>query len=267
MRRGLRQEAASETAKRNLQAQVVTNMSRAIVVLLLGVLIAILLAAGLRRFLRGKRFQFTLRTLLIVTVLISLAFASIRWWLSLNVAETVWLPPASAAARQLVPKAGVVYDGEEYQVRFTPRRRDVYELTETVRKKQGKFPGVHSYLWDHAKQQVELAGDEEAGLQSMLRALQEADVLRSGQFAIWGRVVDDEGRPVAGATVDLMGPYVYVNHFQTRDDGSFAMPLRGPPASSGYYLRIRYGDDQRMRTPQFTLSASKPERVAEIRVK
>jgi hypothetical protein len=66
--------------------------------------------------------------------------------------------------------------------------------------------------------------------------------------------------------VDLMGGYVYINHFQTRADGTFTMPIKAPPRD-GYYLRIRYGDEKRMRTPRFSLSASEPERVSLIRVR
>jgi hypothetical protein len=88
-------------------------------------------------------------------------------------------------------------------------------------------------------------------------------------------VVDKAGRGIGGATVDLMGPFVFVNHFQTRDDGTFTMPLRdgnsNAPAGRGYYLRIRAKEETaesplRWHSASFSLDPRNPELVVEILV-
>jgi hypothetical protein len=60
-----------------------------------------------------------------------------------------------------------------------------------------------------------------------------------------------------------------INCFETRDDGTFTMVLQdpggsGPPAGSGYYLRVRASDDseqapKRWDTPSFLISPAESE--------
>jgi hypothetical protein len=89
-------------------------------------------------------------------------------------------------------------------------------------------------------QQVDYRSSSRAELEAVLDAVRRADVLHPEQdeSVIFGIVVDGDGKPVGGATVDLMGPNVYINHFLTRDDGTFHMPITVPPGR-GYHLRIR----------------------------
>ena len=85
---------------------------------------------------------------------------------------------------------------------------------------------------------------------------------------IRGRVVDRSGKPVPRAMIDLLGGYVFINFFQTRDDGTFTMPLSdagmSAPAGSSYYLQVRDEKDSaktpiRWNTPSFSLSPTTPE--------
>ena len=235
--------------------------------LLLPFVVLILLIAGLVTLAVARkrvRLRFSLRSLLIFTALVALVLGAVSWWRSLGVAETTWLAPSSAAARQLEPQPEIVREGKEFKLTFSPKRRAVQELTDAVKKEHGELPGDHGCRWEHQRQQVEITAEEEAALEGRAEALEEADVLRPGTFVIRGRVEDRQGRPVPDATVDLAG--VYVNYCRTRADGTFTMPIQAPPRS-GYYLRIRYGVEKRMRTPSFSLSTSEPERVVLIRVR
>ena len=226
--------------------------------LLIGGVVALAVAT------KRLRLRFSLRTLLIFVTLVAVALGAGSWWRSLGVAETAWLEPSSAAARQLEPQPVVAAEGEEFKLTFSPKRRAVQELTDAVKKEHGELPGQHGCRWDHQRQQVEITAEEEAALEGRAEALEKADSLQPGTFVIRGRVEDRQGRPVPDATVDLAG--VYVNYCRTRADGTFTLPIQAPPGS-GYYLRIRYGDEKRMRTSSFSLSASEPERVVLIRVR
>ncbi len=117
-------------------------------------------------------------------------------------------------------------------------------------------------------EQIDLESDSRAYLQQYLACFDKADVPKPGLRVIHGRLEDSAGQPVGGAIVDLLGPYVYINHFQTRSDGTFAMPIEAPPGS-GYRLRIRYGGEtkKRMETPSFSLADNPSELMLIVRVR
>lgn len=115
--------------------------------------------------------------------------------------------------------------------------------------------------------QIVASFDDEESAEFQLKALRELDKPPAGEFLFRGRIVDAAGEPVAAAIVDLLGPWVFVNHFRTRDDGTFVMPLStktgSPPAKWGYYLRIRAADEtadkhHRWNTMRFSLNPSEP---------
>jgi hypothetical protein len=67
--------------------------------------------------------------------------------------------------------------------------------------------------------------------------------------------------------------FVLIDHFETRDDGTFAMSLNdggmSAPAGGGYYLRVRAAEESaerlvRWNTPGFTLDPQNRERLALI---
>jgi hypothetical protein len=110
---------------------------------------------------------------------------------------------------------------------------------------------------------------DRAALEAFVDALKTADTPDPTTYAIHGRVLRSDGRPLPDATVDLLGPYVYINHFTTRDDGTFTMFIQAPP-QPGYSLRVRFrrwNENQEVSTPSFSLHPEDRELAVVIRVK
>ncbi len=95
-------------------------------------------------------------------------------------------------------------------------------------------------------------------------------------IVIRGRVVDRQGQPLRRATIDLQGPFVFVNCFHADDDGYFVMPLVDsiglrPPPGQGYSLRVRDQYDSvksplRWESVSFSLDPATPELAVVIAV-
>lgn len=180
-----------------------------------------------------------------------------------------WLVLGSAEAARLFPSARVrPLENGAYGFTYYVRARNVQTLV--------RDPTVTAAIMrkvDRATIDVE-ANDAETA-QSQLKALADADALKPGTCVIRGRVVDSNNEPVVRGTIDLMGPFVFINHFQTRDDGTFTMPLEDggmiPPARRGYYLRVRAPGDSietplRWHTASFSLDLANPVRDVLIRI-
>lgn len=214
--------------------------------------------------------QFSLRSLLIATFLLAVLLAGWFGYRRATLARLTWLPLSSPKAEALFP-VETVQATTEGQFRFTYHSR---------RKRLGSHPvptGFSGRLsFRDNGQTLSAETDSEAAAHNLLQSVRDADVLPTGRQVIRGRVVDRKGRPLAGAIVDLMGPFVFINHFQTRDDGTFTLTLEDggglrPPPGSGYYLRIRAPEETaerhvRWNTPRFALDPAEPERVALITV-
>lgn len=213
--------------------------------------------------------QFSLRSLLIATFLLAVLLAVWFGYRRATMAQLTWLPLGSPEAEALFP-VETVQTTTEGQFRFAYHSR---------RKRLGNHPvptGFSGRLsFRDNGQTVSAETDSEGAAHELLQSVRDADVLPTGRQVIRGRVVERKGRPLAGASVDLMGPFVFINHLRTRDDGTFTMVLEygglTPPLGSGYYLRIRSADETaeqhvRWQTPTFALDAAHPERVALITV-
>jgi hypothetical protein len=212
--------------------------------------------------------RFSLRTLLLVTALVAIALVS---WLEYRQAyfcQIRWLTPGSAAANSLFPITEIrqLSDGT-HRFTYYMRHRDVQSLMSSAVLKRGDFE------LQTTEQSIEMKSPDVEMLKKSLQALNAADKRKPGTFVIRGRVIDRNGKPVAGATVDLMGSFVLINYFDTRDDGTFTMPLYdagGPtvPAGSGYYLCVRPTDRSEYPPPwnttTFSLSPDNPELDIEI---
>jgi len=212
--------------------------------------------------------QFSLRSLLIATFLLAVLLAGWFGYRRATMAQLTWLPLGSPEAEALFP-VETVQTTTEGQFRFTYHSR---------RKRLGNHPVPTGFLgrlsFRDNGQTLSAETDSEVAAHELLQSVRDADVLPTGRQVIRGRVVNRKGRPLAGAIVDLMGPFVFINHFQTREDGTFTMTLEDggglrPPLGSGYYLRIRAAEETaerhvRWHTPMFTLDAAEPERVAVI---
>lgn len=228
--------------------------------------VVVLLIVGLLPWLR--RVQFSLRTLMIGVTVVAVGLSSVSTWHYLSLARIEWLAPASVAARQLVTKPVVIELDDGFSATYASKFRPVDELlkmaTEAQRSGQRTWSGRTTL---HHRHTITVQSSDKSHLEEMLAGLAKADAPKKGWFAIRGVVEDREGRPVTDAMIDLMGPsYVYINDFQTREDGTFTMPVQAPPGR-GYYLHIRYGGDRRMNTARFILSDDNRELVIRICVK
>lgn len=227
------------------------------VVLLLFILLTV-------KLLRWARPQFSLRRLLLVVTLVALGFSAFFSWRALVTAKMTWLDPSQVS--QVKPTTTITEEGGEFKATFTPNWQDASQLHNLAEQAdQSSFYGSFGARMLHQQQQVELHASDRKKLERFLAAMRSGDVPAQDQFVIHGRVEDPRGRPVPGATVDLLGPYVYINHFQTRDDGTFTMILK-PPPGSGYYLQIRYGDKS-INTRQFSLQPEIPALLVKIQVR
>jgi hypothetical protein len=206
--------------------------------------------------------RFTLRSLFIGVALFAVVLSS---WLSYHRAtfcQLRWLSPGSSEAKSLFPAPAIqqLDDGSHF-LTYYARSRDVQALL------SGRHP-PGSYHLQVEPQAIVMKSPDLALLQAFLQSVQTLDKRKPGTFVIRGRVIDRSGHPVKRAMIDLMGGFVFINHFETRDDGTFTMPLgdgrSAAPAGSGYYLRVRTDKDSaekpmRWDTPSFSLSPEMPE--------
>lgn len=241
-------------------------MSLLVLILAVFVLLAptVILLLMARR--RDRPIQFSLRALFAALTAVALIFGAVGWWRAANLAQTEWLDPDSSEAVELFPRAEAVKtDDGEWSAAYHSRCRAIHDLAGILESNGTKIEGDHSTRFVAHRSRLEIIGEERESIEAYLQALRDADELRPGEMVIRGRVVDSEGLPVAGAMVDLRGPYVYINHFETREDGTFAMPIT-PNETWGYYLRIRPREAEPRDTARFSLSYDDPERVVMVRL-
>jgi hypothetical protein len=186
--------------------------------------------------------QFNLRTLLVAMTLVALILGGVGWWRMVNLAQVRWLDPASPEAVELVASIRIVRIAEN-----------------------GEGKPLMVYETRNGSMHVKVVCGDRDEMEKHLRSLRGIDELEPGEMVMRGRVVDAEGAPVGGARIDLMGPYVYINHFETREDGTFTMPIT-PNEGWGYYLRIRPQSREPEATGRFSLSYDEPERVVIVRL-
>lgn len=244
-------------------------MSRLLVLVLLVVLIVGLAVSFCAGLVRRRKIQFKLRTLLAGIALVAVLLSAILSWGYWTTAKTTWLKPSSPEAASMVPTPVIEQTDKGYQATFRPRCRPLGELMNILESARLPSETSSGYRSETMTQEVTLEGDSRKPLEARLALLASNDVLQPGWFVIRGRVEDSLGRPVANAIVDLMGSYVYINHFATRYDGTFLMPVKAP-AGWGYYLRIRYDHGKRRRQMDsyyFTLDPANREKLVIVRVR
>jgi hypothetical protein len=212
------------------------------------------------------RFQFSLRTLLIVVTAVAVLLSAITSWNRWFMAQIEFLDTSSPLVVQWKKSPEIVEDNGQLKLTYRPQHRGIGEILnlsekafqeESISSSRGSF--------DHTGQSMTYESDDRRYLEKRLTTIQKNDVLQKGCFTIQGIVKDAEENPVPGATVDLMGPYVYINHFATRKDGTFFMPMQAP-AQSGYYLRIRCNKLD-TNTTTFSLDSAKPELFVIVHVR
>ena len=207
--------------------------------------------------------RFSVRTLLFMVAAVAIALGLWTAYRREFMCQVRWLAAGSGEAQALFPKPAVetLPDGK-HRMRYYAMHRPIQALLPAVR-----LGSNYRMLVD--EESLEIVADDADLAQAQLESLQTADVPKPGVFVIRGRVIDRGGKPLAGATVDLMGPYVFINHFESRNDGTFIMCLddggRGPPAGAGYYLRVRAPEETaerlvRWNSSTFSLDPTLPER-------
>ena len=216
---------------------------------------------------QGRRpIQFSLRTLFITLTLAALLLGGIGWWRTANLAQLRWLDPTSPEANELSPNSTISQNEDgEWATSYCARCRSIHDLTKKLEADGVTLGGDHTTLWDSQRGKIDMSAEDRALLAAYLVALDAADKLGPREMVIRGRVEDSEGNPVTGAIVDVMGPYVYINHFRTRKDGTFVMPMT-PEEGWGYYLRIRPEGGEPETTGRFSLSYDEPEQVVVVRL-
>jgi hypothetical protein len=207
--------------------------------------------------------RYTLRTLFIGITLVAVALTCWLVYRQATLCRLHWLPPGSPAAKALFPIPTIQKrDDGSYTLTYYARSCDIQSLYRAV------SPAGNCKLVINRHSIVYESPDLPTA-QACLAALQTADKPKPGSFVIRGKLADRSGKPVARATIDLMGSFVFINYFETRDDGTFTMPLTdptgsAPPAGSGYYLRVRADKDStkhpfHWNTPGFSLDPTTPE--------
>jgi hypothetical protein len=186
--------------------------------------------------------QFSLRTLLIAVTLVALILGGVGWWRMVNLAQVRWLDPASPEAVELVASIRIVRIAEN-----------------------GEGKPLMVYETRNGSMHVKVVCGDRDEMEKHLRSLRDIDELGPGEMVICGHVVDAEGSAVGDATISLMGSYYGNNHFLTREDGTFTMPIT-PDEGWGYYLRIRPQDREPETTGRFSLSYDEPERVVIVQL-
>jgi hypothetical protein len=207
--------------------------------------------------------RYTLRTLFIGITLVAVALTCWLVYRQATLCRLHWLPPGSPAAKALFPTPTIQkLDDGSHTFTYYARSRDIQTLLTAL-------PNTGDRHMQIDRQSMVIKSPDLPTAQACLGALQTADKPKPGSFVIRGKLVDRSGKPVARATIDLMGSFVFINYFATRDDGTFTMPLTdpagsAPPAGSGYYLRVRDDKDSakhpfRWNTPSFSLDPTTPE--------
>lgn len=209
-------------------------------------LATVVLARTVRRRLAGKRFQFSVRTLLLtvtgVAVLLSITLSWDYW----TYARITWLAPTSPEAAALVSEPTIVEEGERYRVTFRPRFRDLNQLQPFLQKAY-RGPGGGGYRSDYSLQEVTLEPTLRVKLEAELSALQTNDVPQPGWYAIRGRVIDSQGQPVPNVAVDVRGVSIHSSGVfaQAREDGIFFLPFQAANGSR-CYLYVAYGTGSKL---------------------
>ena len=237
-----------------------------LVLLLLFVLTGGMIAWSSRFLLGRAKWRVSLRSLLALVALVAVVLASTIGYRRASMARFRWIGAGTTEAEQLFPIATARKNAEgNFEFVYYARNRTVQRLLT-------KLENVGYHVEEEA---VTITARNLATAQEQLKGIRDSDKLAEGAFAIRGRVRNERGEPLAGAHVDMLGRFVFINCCKTRDDGTFTLPLTDKnskvPAGGGYYFRIRHPTETvpnpiRWHSRYFSLDPSNPELVADIQV-
>lgn len=217
-----------------------------------------------RRF--NSKLQFSLRGFLVLIAIVAMILACTIGYRQNYMAQVTWIPLAEENAVNLFPAAKVQKtDDGRFAFVYYARNRSIQRLI------------AKSNLRNYSvtEEAVRVTCGDESDAHDQLQRIQESDTIPNGAFTVRGMLRDASGKPVRGATIDILGAFQFINCFRTRDDGSFTLALsdRDPsvPVGVGFYFRIRSANETadnpiRWHSPYFALDPNSPEMLVDIQI-
>ncbi len=239
-----------------------------ILLLLVGCGIVAALGAGVlflqRRF--NPKLQISVRGFLGLVTIVAIILGVTFGYRRNTMAQLNWIPVANENNANFFQAAQVQKaDDGHFEFIYHARNRSIQHLLA-----QNNFRN-----YQVTQEAVRVTTNDEQEAHDQLQRIQKSDTLPKGAFTIRGKLLDAKGKPVPGATIDILGGFQFVNCFRTRDDGTFTMALsdRDPsvPAGAGSYFCIRSANETadkliRWHSPYFSLDPSYPEMLVEITI-
>ena len=189
-------------------------------------------------------------------------------------ARLTWIPLAKENAVNLFPAAKVKKTGDgRFEFVYYARNRSIQYLI--AKNNQRLIAKNKLRNFAVTEEAVRVTCGDESEAHDQLQRIQESDTIPNGAFTVRGMLRDASGKPVRGATIDVLGAFQFINCFRTRDDGSFTLALsdRDPsvPVGVGFYFRIRSANETadnpiRWHSPYFSLDPSSPEMLVYIQL-
>lgn len=217
-----------------------------------------------RRF--NSKLQFSLRGFLVLIAIVAMILACTIGYRQNSMAQVTWIPLAEENAVNLFPAAKVQKtDDGRFAFVYYARNRSIQRLI------------AKSNLRNYSvtEEAVRVTCGDESDAHDQIQRIQESDTIPNGAFTVRGMLRDASGKPVRGATIDILGAFQFINCFRTRDDGSFTLALsdRDPsvPVGVGFYFRIRSANETadnpiRWHSPYFSLDPNSPEMLVDIQI-
>lgn len=227
-------------------------------------LIALLTWAAIRVIgvMRRNRFQYSLRTLLLIVTAFAVLLSVITTWNQWLKAQIEFLDLDSPLVSTWKEPPVIRYENDAFRVTYRPQHRELDEILKASRDTpfEGPFTGCSS---EYYRQIAYLESRDRQYIELKLASLIKYDVLQNDSVTIQGVIKNADEKPVSNANIYLV-PYDIL--LSSRGDGTFFLPLKHLPHRSDYYLMIRYGRKS-MNTRMFSLDSTRPEIFVVIHVK
>lgn len=211
--------------------------------------------------------RFSLRGLLLAIAVVAILLSGVLGYRRASMAQIKWLDPSSKAAKAMFPSPAIrEREDGACEFHYYAKNRNIQKL----------LPEVSSGGYSVGEEEITIFTRHEgrkSEAKKQLEAIRAADVLPQGSFVIRGLVRDSGGDPVPRAQIDILGKFVFINCWRTREDGTFTMALTDENAGvrdgGGYYFRIRHLAETkenliRWHSRYFKLHPQNPEMVVDI---
>lgn len=207
-----------------------------------------------------------MRSFLGLLAIVAILFACTIGYRRNTMAQLTWIPVAKEDAAMFYPAATVQKSTDDrFEFVYYARNRAIQHLI--AKNKLSNYSVT--------EEAVRVTSNDESEAEELLQLLQKTDTLPSGAFVIRGKLRDANGKPIPGATIDILGAFQFINCFRTRDDGTFTLPLTdrdsSVPVGAGLYFRIRSANETadkliRWNSTYFWLDPNSPEMLLDIRI-